>query len=58
MVSRQGESDHIVHEKPFMSPHEVENPLLGVIKNANLHCMEKIQGWEVAHHVGHMAKNI
>jgi hypothetical protein len=58
MVSRQEEPDHIVHEKPFMSPHEVENPHLGVIKNANVHCMEKIQGREVAHRVGHMATNI
>jgi len=38
--------------------HEVENPLLEVIKHANLHCMEEVGLWEVAHHTGNMSKHV
>jgi hypothetical protein len=38
--------------------HEVENPLLEVVKHADLHCMEVIGLWEVAHNTGNMSKHI
>jgi hypothetical protein len=36
----------------------VENPLLEVVKHADLHCMEKVRLREVAHNTGNMLKNI
>jgi len=41
-----------------MALHEVENPLLEVIKYADLHCMEEVRLWEVTHHSGNMSKHI
>ena len=41
-----------------MSHHEVENPLLEVIKHADLHCMEEVGLREVAHDTGNMSKHI
>ena len=41
-----------------MRLHEVENPLLEVVKHANLHCMEKVGLWEVAHNTGTMSKHV
>jgi hypothetical protein len=38
--------------------HEVENPLLEVIKHADLHCMEEVGLREVAHDTGNMSKLI
>jgi hypothetical protein len=38
--------------------HEVENQLLDAIKHADLHCMEKVGLWEVAHDTGNMSKHI
>jgi hypothetical protein len=38
--------------------HEVENPLLEVIKHADLNCMEEVGLWEVAHDTGNMLKQI
>jgi len=38
--------------------HEVENSLLEVIKHADLHCMEEVGLWEVAHDTGNMSKHI
>jgi hypothetical protein len=38
--------------------HEVENPLLEVIKHADLHCMEEVGLWEVAHDTGNMSNQI
>jgi hypothetical protein len=38
--------------------HEVENPLLEVVKHADLHCMEKVGRKEVAHNTGNMLKHI
>jgi len=34
--------------EPFVHLNEVENPLLAVIKHANLHCMEEVSVQEVA----------
>jgi len=38
--------------------HEVENPLLEVVKHADLHCMEEVGLWEVAHNTGNMSKHV
>jgi len=38
--------------------HEVEDPLLEVIKHADLHCMEEVGLWEVAHDTGNMSKHV
>jgi len=37
--------------------HEVENPLLEVVKHANLLCMEEVGLREVAHDTGDMSKH-
>jgi hypothetical protein len=34
----------------------VENPLLEVIKYADLHCMEEVGLREVVHHIGNLSK--
>jgi hypothetical protein len=39
-----------------MRLHEVENPLLEVVKHADLHCMEEVGLREVAHEAGNMSK--
>jgi len=36
---------------------EVENPLLEVVKHADLHCMEEVGLWEVAHDTENMSKH-
>ena len=41
-----------------MRLHEVENPLLEVIKHGNLHCMEEVGLWAVAHDTGNMSKHV
>jgi hypothetical protein len=38
--------------------HEVENPLLEVVKHADLHCMEEVELREVAHDTGNMSNNV
>jgi len=38
--------------------HEVENPLLDVVKHDDLHCMEEVTVREVAHDTGNMSKQI
>jgi hypothetical protein len=38
--------------------HEVENPLLEVVKHADLHCMEEVGLREVAHDTGIMSKHV
>jgi len=38
--------------------HEVENPLLDVVKHDDLHCMEEVRLREVAHDTGNMSKQI
>jgi len=38
--------------------HAVENPLLGVVKHADLHCMEEIGLRDVAHDTGNMSKHV
>jgi len=37
---------------------EVENPLLEVVKHADLHCMEEVGPREVAHDTGNMSKQV
>ena len=41
-----------------MRLHEVEHPLLEVVKHADLHCMEEVRLREVAHDTGNMSKNV
>jgi len=41
-----------------MCLHEVENPLLEVIKHADLHCMEEVGLREVAPDTGNMSKHV
>jgi hypothetical protein len=41
-----------------MRLHEVENPLPEVVKHADLHCMEEVRLWEVAHNTGNMSKHV
>ena len=41
-----------------MRLHEVENPLLEVVKHADLHCMEEVRLREVAHNSGNMSKHV
>jgi len=38
--------------------HEVENPLLEVVKHGDLHCMEEVGHREVAHDTGNMSKHV
>jgi len=38
--------------------HEVENPLLEVVKHADLHCMEEVGLREVAHNPANMSKHV
>ena len=41
-----------------MCLHEVENPLLEVVKQANLHCMDEDRLREVTHNTRNMSKHI
>jgi hypothetical protein len=36
----------------------VENPLLEVVKHADLHCMEEVALREVVHDTGNMSKHV
>jgi hypothetical protein len=36
----------------------VDNPLLQVVKHADLHCMEEVGHREVAHDTGNMSKHV
>jgi len=38
--------------------HEVEYPLLEVVKHADLHCMEEVGLMEVSHNTGNMSKHV
>jgi len=38
--------------------HEVENPLLEVVKHADQHCMEEVGLGEIAHNTGNMLKHV
>jgi len=42
---------------PFVRLHEVENPLLEVVKHAELHCMEEVGLREGAYDIGNMSKH-
>jgi hypothetical protein len=37
--------------------HAVKNPLLEVVKHADLHCMEEVGLWKIAHNTGNMSKH-
>jgi len=39
-------------------PHEVENPLLEVVRHANLHCMEEVGLWEGTNDTRNMSKRV
>jgi len=58
VVSRHAEADYIVFVKPLMRLHAVENPLLEVVKHANLHYMEEVGLGEVAHNTGNVSKHL
>jgi len=58
VLSRHGQPDCIVLVKLFVRLHEVENPLLEVVKHANLHCMEEVGLPEVAHDTANMSKHV
>ena len=44
--------------EPFVCLHEVENPLLEVVKHADLHCMEEVRHREVTHNTGNMLRRV
>ena len=58
MVSSHGKPYCVVFVEPFVHLHEVENPLLEVVKHADLHCMEEVGLREVAHDTGNMSKHV
>ena len=58
MVGRDGKPDCIVLVELFVCLHEVENPLLEVVKHADLHCMEEVGLRETAHNTGNMSKQV
>ena len=41
-----------------MRLHEEENPLLEVVKHADLHCMEDVGLREIAHNSGNRSKHV
>jgi len=41
-----------------MRHHAVENSLLQVVKDADLHCMEEVGLREVAHNTGNVSKHV
>ena len=41
-----------------MYHHVVENPLLEVVKRADMHCMEEVGPREVAHNTGNISKHV
>ena len=41
-----------------MHLHAMENPLLEMVKHADLHCMEMVRLWEVAHDAGNMSNHV
>jgi len=44
--------------EPFIRLHEVENPLLQVVKHTDLHCMREVGLAEVGHDTGNMSKHV
>jgi hypothetical protein len=42
----------------FVRLHETQNPLLEVVKHADLNCMEEVRLREVAHDTGDVSKHI
>jgi len=58
VVSRNGSPYCIVLVQPVVRLHEVENPLLEVIKHADLNCMEEVGLREVVHNRGNMSKHV
>ena len=58
VVSRHGKPDCILLVGPFVHLHEVENPLLEVVKHADLNCMEEVGLREVAHNTRNVSKHV
>jgi len=58
VVSRHGYPDCMVLVKPFVRLHEVENPLLEVVKHTDLHCLDEVGLREVTHKTGNMSRYI
>jgi hypothetical protein len=58
VVSRHGKLDCIVLVELFLRLHAVENPLLEVVKHADLHCMEEVVVREVTHDTGNSSKPV
>jgi len=58
MVSRHSKSDCVVHVEPFVRLHQLDNPLAEVVKDAEMHCMEKAGFREVNHDTENMSKHI
>jgi len=58
VLSRHGYPGCILLVKPFVHLHDMENPLLEVVKHADLHCMEKIRLREDSHDTGNMSKHV
>jgi hypothetical protein len=58
VVSRHGQSDCIVLVQPFVRLRGVANPLLEVVKHADLDCIEEVGLWAVAHNPGNMSKHV
>jgi hypothetical protein len=58
VIRRHRLPDCIVLLELFVGLHEVVNPILEVVKHANLHCMEEVRVREVAHDRRYMSKHV
>jgi hypothetical protein len=57
VVRRHGQSYFIVHVELFVHLHEVENPLLEVVRHADLHCREEARYREGTYDTGNILKH-
>jgi hypothetical protein len=53
-----GSPDRIVLVEQFLCPHEVGNPLLQMVKHADLHCKEEVGLQEITYDTGNQSKYI
>ena len=58
MVSLHRQPDSIVLVAPFVHLDEVKNPLLEVVKHADLHYMEEVGLREVTYDTGNRSKHV
>jgi hypothetical protein len=58
VVNRHRKPDWILLVEAFVRHHVVDIPLLEVVNNADLHCMEEVGLREVAHNAGNMSKYV